>query len=232
MARYSSVFKSFNSIAQQIKSAGPSSVVTSFDSLVARVDKFAKIVNSVADRHGKQDTDGTDLAAQSGGDATAVGESTLSKGAVKATAADVGLVSYAVGSTTFTAAAASPVGENAFATTSTFADVAGADLVLVRNTTSEFPLTAGAETAFSTSTATYVGINFEFWSSQMGPLVLETTKQASAAPQLNLKGNVATLDGALQANGVNTVASIDSQVLTVENTLSTVSASGVIGVGD
>lgn len=233
MPRYSPTFAPFKSLVKQFKSSCDGGLSTSFDSIVARIDKFAKISSSVAEHKGKTPVDTSPLVTELGGDATAVGENTLAKGTLDAKTVDVGLVTYSVATASFTAAASSPLGGAAVASTSSFANVAGADLVFTFNTHEQLPVSAQANTAYSKSTTTVIAIDFEFWDRPQGPLVIEQTKHAvHTTGKIDLSGNIATFRASLESKAPNTLVSLDTQVLTLEDTLSTVASSAVLGASD
>ena len=142
------------------------------------------------------------------------------------------------GSSTFTATAETSDGSPAYATASSFADAQGADFVFTFNTTSTNS-TGDGQTA-ETSQTSILAIDFQGWDFADGPVELDfASADQPPAPTLalaldsdagGLAGNVAEFSADLQASGDNTVAELDYSVLTVDDSLSDVTALGVLGV--
>jgi hypothetical protein len=142
---------------------------------------------------------------------------------------DLGLVSYAVGTCTFTATATATEGSTAVAFANSYATVTGADLVITFTRSGSTDLKQGAEGAYATSTTSFLAIDLEFWDSARGPIVIDYDGDLCGfkVPR-GFEGNTAVLDALLKAFGENTLADLQADVLTVEDTLSTVTAVGTL----
>lgn len=203
-----------------------------FDALVARIDNIATTISTLATRLGLRDTDDTAIVTTMGGDATAVGEHTFANTDVRGLMEDTGLVSYAVGRVSTTAVAEASEDRTALATTSTFVDIAGADLVLVFTEHGETPLTAGGDVAVSTTTTTFVAIDLEFWDRRSGPLVVEVERNIDVGSiDTQIEGNVATLTSRFDVLGADTYVDMQTSALAIEDAYSGVSAT-VVATGN
>jgi hypothetical protein len=196
-----------------------------------------------------EDTDAGGLVVTFGGEATAVGTETLAEGDLFSRVVDRGHVTTAYGTAEFTATAQAAEGETAFASADTFFDFAGADFVMVFETTSSSQKEKGGQTiATETATLQFVAIDIENWDSPKGPVVVEATSASQLQRGLDgwgcwgrgngwsgwckpaeLEGNVATLNVDSEAAGTNTLADADVSLLTVEDQLST--AAGIVTTG-
>jgi hypothetical protein len=190
-------------------------------------------------RHLQPDT--TPVAAMVGGDGAAIGEHTLVDADIFSRLIDLGSVTIAFGVTQFDCAAVSG-GPGAFAAAETFADVSGADLVLIFTTKT----TAGSEVdgvsfAIETSTTSFIAIDFEDFDFSEGQLTfyfdsawsyLDGGCRLPKELQMpNIEGNLSTLDVDAQALAENTFVDVLSSILTIEDQLSSVSAVTVSAVG-
>lgn len=207
-------------------------VASSFESLAARVDSVAHRLSDRVEKLGFTDIDDTSITATFGGEASAFGDNTSAAGLMLGKAVDVGLVSYAIGTCTFTASATAAGDETATAITNSFADVTGADFVIMFSQHGSTPLTPGADRSYSTSTTSFLAVDLEFWDSARGPVQIEFDWETGrlripAAPD----GDVAVLDDLLQAFGEDTFTQLDAQVLSIEDTMSSVTAVGTLAVG-
>jgi hypothetical protein len=185
--------------------------------------------------------DDTSMAAVIGGEGNAVGENTLVDADIFSRLVDNGSVTVAFGTATFTAAAASGDGM-VFAAADTFADVAGADVVLIFTDELMSDLEEGSLSAFERSTTRFVAIDFEEFDLLGGPIVLnsydaavlddrECSCECDDAERVQIEGNVAQLDVDATAASANTLVDVSSSVLTVDDQLSSVSAVTVTAVG-
>jgi hypothetical protein len=174
------------------------------------------------------------ITAKLGGEATAVGTDTLAKGDASLEMKDVGPVTVVKGTATFSATSKSADGSQAFATADSFADISGADNVVTKTKTSSYPDLDGGDSTWSeTSTTRVMAIDIEGITlpktlnvSQGKANSLTSTLSDKAGNQpfdpIDPDGNVATVDVDVQVVGENTFASVDTSVLAVEDTLSTV----------
>ena len=163
-----------------------------------------------------------------GGDATAVGDNTLAEGKIVTRVVDRRKVTIGRGSTTFSATAESQDGL-AYATAGTYADVAGADLVITK--TRKVSGNGADDAAWSTETSRtrVIAIDIKGLDLRNGPITIDKTKERSnAARPASVQGNLTTLTADVQARGTNTLASVDGSVLTTSG-LSTVGASALTG---
>jgi hypothetical protein len=185
--------------------------------------------------------DTTPMAAMIGGDGTAIGEDTLVDANIFSRLIDLGSVTIGFGTAVFNSAAVSGDG-TAFASATTFADIAGADFVFIFNKTLSVD-GSNCDVPYATeySTTTFIAIDFEDFDFAEGPLTfdfydlygyLEGGCQSCGGRKVpNLDGNVALLDADVQALAQNTLADVLASVLTLEDQLSTVSAMAVSAVG-
>jgi hypothetical protein len=211
------------------KSGRMSSAIDYMDSWLAEV---ADRISDRAIAQGKTDTDTTGVACVFGGEATAIGEDSKATGMMKGTIADMGLVTYAIGTCTFSATAKATGDNTAVAFTDSFAQVSGADFVLIINVDYSTPLVAGADFSFSTSSSSFIAIDLEYWDSARGPIYIEYDRTLCRyVVNANLDDSeTAVLDSVLESFGENSFAQLDAGVLTVEDTLSTVTAVATLAV--
>ncbi len=223
---FSSTFSFFENAAKN------GNVASVFDSLLARIDKTAERLSDRAVASGLKDIDDTPIVATFGGEASAYGDDTLAKGLMLGKAVDVGLVSYAMGTCSFTAAAEATGDDTALAITNSFASITGADLVITFSRHGSTPLQSGADLAYSTSTTSFLAIDLEFWDSARGPIEIEYDWETCRLRMPSeLDGEVAVLDALLDAFGDDTFVVLDSQVLSIEDTLSSVTAISTLATG-
>jgi hypothetical protein len=185
--------------------------------------------------------DDASMVAVIGGEGNAVGEHTLVDADIFSRLIDHGSVTVAFGTATFSAAAVSG-DELAFAAADTFADVAGADIVLVFTDELMSSLEEGSQSAFERSTTRFVAIDFEEFDLLGGPIVLNSydadvlrdhgcSCACGGDERLQIEGNVAQLNVDATATATNTLVDVSSSVLTVEDQLSSVTAMAVSAVG-
>jgi hypothetical protein len=179
----------------------------------------------------KLQADTSPVTAVVGGEGTAIGTDTLVDAEIFSRLIDFGSVTVAFGSADFQSVALDGDGM-AFATADTFADVAGADLVLVY--TQKVSTSGGDETSYATerSTTSYIAIDFEEFDFCSGPLVLNSQYASAYLDQLcgrapAINGNIAEFVADAQALSENTFVDVMSSVLTLEDQLSTVTATAV-----
>jgi len=176
------------------------------------------------------------ITAKLGGEATAVGTDTLAKGDASLEVKDLGHVTVVKGTATFSATSKSANDAQSFATADSFADISGADNVVTKTKTSSYPDLDGGDSTWSeTSTTRVIAIDVEGITlpktlkvSEGKAISLNSTPSDKAVNQpfdpIDPDGNVATVDVDVQVLGDNTYASVDTSVLAVEDTLSTVNA--------
>jgi hypothetical protein len=220
----------FGSALGFFHTAGHRGTVTQkFDSLVSRLDSAAQRINDRADARKLKDIDDTPITVTFGGEASAFGAETTASSVMRGTVVDLGLVSYAIGTCSFTATATAAEGDTAVAVANSFATVTGADLVITFTRSGSTDLTQGADLAHATSTTSFLAIDLEFWDSARGPIVIDYDGDLCdfKVPR-GFERNTAVLDALLQAFGENTLSDLQADVLTVEDTLSTVTAVGTL----
>lgn len=228
-----SALSGFSSTLSFFQSAAMSgNVASALDSLAARLNTAAKRINDRAMERNLEDIDDTPISVTFGGDASAYGEDTRATSIMLGKAVDVGLVTYAIGTCTFTAAATATGDDTAVAFANSFATVEGADLVVTFTFSGSTPMTQGADKAYATSTTSFIAIDLEFWDSACGPIVIDYdwTLCRMNIPQ-SLEGNTAVLDALVDVFGEDTYAGIESDALSIEDTLSSVSAVGTLALG-
>lgn len=183
----------------------------------------------------KLQADTSPVTAIVGGEGNAIGTDTLVDAEIFSRLIDFGSVTVAFGSADFKSTAVTEDGF-AFVTADTFADVSGADLVLVY--TQKVSTSGGDDVSYATerSTTSYIAIDFEEFDFCNGPLVLNSQYASAYLDQLcgrapAINGNIATLAADAQALSENTFVDVISSVLTLEDQLSTVSATAISAVG-
>lgn len=168
------------------------------------------------------------------GSSVAVGEHTLSSGQLNATLQQAGDVTLGLAIARFVAYADDPEG-NAFAVTDAFAEVLGADIVflyeLFTSTQGPYP---DAGFAGAQSTMAVVALDCNRFDFAQGPYVVEIERDGSGTlPNGHLDpGNAAIFEGLVEAFGPNTLASLEVNVLAVQDSLSTVEVVAQLGVGE
>jgi hypothetical protein len=167
-----------------------------------------------------------------GGVALASGENTLTDGEIHTVVQDMGRVTKAVGDASFTAAADSPAGGEAYAVADTFADATGADLVFIRAIQSA-PDFGGDGSALSTSQLKIVAIDIHGFEFADGPRVVGATLEIPSRGEVDISGHLATVGADAEAIGDNTLAHTQTFALTdlsSENAFSFVSGLAISGV--
>jgi hypothetical protein len=168
-----------------------------------------------------------------GGETTAIGQDTLVQASLSLQVKDMGRVTITKGTATFSATAHSDEGTGAYAVAVSQAGVSGADVVHTRTKTSSYFSQEGSTSTWSeTSTTRIFAVDVEGGTQAKAQSVSKTRHKAGdqADPDFDISGNIALMDGDVLVEGENTYAGIESSVLTVEDTLSTVSASITAGI--
>lgn len=165
-----------------------------------------------------------------GGEASAVGENTLATGSMTADMYDAGSMTVVSGSASFDAMATGD--DLAFATASGYAIASGLDsFISIGGTTEIMHQGPDGTSAYATSNTAVYGLDLD--SGGSGPVSeplqppddTELLLSDYDAPDssMALDGNVAIMDVSANVPGDNTVLDVVVSVLTVEDTLSTVS---------
>jgi hypothetical protein len=208
------------------------SIACYFDSLVSRLDCIATRVNDRAEAAGLKVVDDTPIEVTFGGDASAYGEDTYANGIMLGTAVDLGHVSYAIGTCSFTAIANASGDDTAIAIADSFASVTGADLVLTFTQSGSTPLVQGADVSKAFSSTSFLAIDLDFWDSARGPIVVDyDIERGCLRLPSDIEGNTAVMDALLEVLGNDSFVSLETDTLSIENTLSTVSAVGTLIAG-
>ena len=201
--------------------------------------------------------DSSDVVLGLGGEATAVGDNTLALGSLEAELDATGAVTSAYGSATFIAAAESPYGETAFATANSYGFVTGMDFLAVVTSNTEI-VQEGPDGSLwvATSETTFYGVDYDALATDG---ILSTNSSSSAEDDdvpatgdiddptagdlsgsatdhsdedwTDIGGNLALLDVDADVFGSDTLLLVEADVLTIENTLSTVIADLFAAVG-
>ncbi len=192
-----------------------------------------------------------------GGEATAIGEDTLAAASMTVEVDSTGLVTTALGSVSFVAAAVSPGHETAFATADSFGGMSGADFLLVLTSNTQIVDQGPDESvAIATSSTMLYGADFGLaaadtsvaTNSMLAPSTenefpaiadFATSDQDHDTPAddfwdstgVEIDGNVAVLDIVAAVFGPDTLLDVEASVLTLDNTLSTISAEIIAAVG-
>jgi hypothetical protein len=193
------------------------------------------------------DTSG--LAMVLGGEATAIGVDTLAAADMTVELDGTGPVATAEGTATFVAVAASPGDETAFATADSFGGLSGADFQVVLTSNTQIVDQSPDESiAIATSSTALYGLDFDSTtasgSSGSDPMLDPTAEDELSGISdptsndqddldlgLEIEGNVATLDVTADASGEDTLLEVVGSVLTIEDTLSTVTGEIIAAVG-
>jgi hypothetical protein len=228
-----------------------SSLVAVSTTLATTTDTDTQTLDSYATEQALLDASGPDtsgLAMVLGGEATAVGADTLAAADMMAQLDGTGLVATAEGAATFVAVAASPGDEIAFATADSFGGLSGADFQVVLTSNTQI-IDQGPDESIavaSSSTALY-GLDFDSTTASGSagsdpmldpiaedelPEITDPTSNDQSYLDLGyeIEGNVAVLDIAADASGQDTLLEIAASVLTVEDTLSTVTGEIIAAV--
>jgi hypothetical protein len=178
-----------------------------------------------------------------GGQSTAVGQDTLAEGSVSLQVKDAGPVTIVRGTTTFSATAqstdSSTDSPTAYASADTFAEVSGADRVHIKTKTMGQPDQGGDTDTWDTDTWSATSTTRVFAIDVEGRTLPNSSasskhqvKELSPADidGVDIDGNVAMVQADALVEGENTYASVDTSVLAVEDTLSTVNVSITTGI--
>ncbi|KLK93417.1 hypothetical protein AA309_08795 [Microvirga vignae] len=161
-----------------------------------------------------------------GGEATAVGESTSASGEVTTRTFDKGAVKISFGSAEFTAAAKTTGGDPTYAAADSYASASGADIFLTRTKVSSYNGQEALQTySGETSRTVYLAIDIEKVDLPRGPITVDKTIEKGDPPTaLPSDGNLAILDVDAKAEAEHTYIGTDASALSMEDSLSTVSA--------
>lgn len=222
-------------------SVATSSTVTTTSDAGSMTQTDTQVTTVTVSTGAVDDLDGLQLAL--GGEANAIGEDTLAMGSISSLVDGSGGSILAEGSATFDAAAQSSGGGIAFASAGSFADVAGANIVVGATSTSSHTLEVDGQTYWTESSSTsIVALDIEFttpdWDSDAADAVLpESTSSPSiteeeeyaSAPEAAIwpdmiEGNLAFLFIDAEAFGDDVFIGVDASALTLEDQLSTVTA--------
>jgi hypothetical protein len=156
------------------------------------------------------------------GQAVAVGDNTLATGTLTATSTDLGAVTKASGKTTFNSTAQSTDGGIAYASADTYADAAGADLLITRTVSSSSTKVISDQTMMTASSTTSV---FALDIEKVNLPTIRVSTERGGATHYEpgaIDGNVASFDAYVEALGPDTHVGLDASVLTVHDELSMV----------
>lgn len=172
-----------------------------------------------------------------GGQANAVGQATLAEGDIFSRMVDQGDVTFGYGTADFCGKTQSSPDDTAFASAECFADVSGADFVLIWTTSSTHHVEASnGSYASAASQVLAFAVDFERWDFRDGPILIEGGSDHTFTGELDflptlMEGNVATFDVDMIAMGGSTFVDVMASVLSIEDQLSTVGAVASFGVG-
>jgi hypothetical protein len=174
------------------------------------------------------------LALVLGGEATAIGDGTLALGSIEALIDETGAATIVDASVDFGAVGTS-ADDTAFATATTYGDVSGSDYTVVigRNTEvvhQDPDQSVGIATSETSVHAVELGGDGQSSSgdapvstSESGPLDDVDISDFLFDSSIDLDGNLAEIDVSATALGSDTLLDVEVSVLTVEDTLSTLS---------
>jgi hypothetical protein len=166
-----------------------------------------------------------------GGYAFASGDNTLADGEIHSQVADLGRVTRAVGTATFVAAADSSAGGQAVVDADTYANVVGADIVIMMTVNSGGTGSDGS--ALATSTLKVMAIDFEGFDMPGGAIVYDVDISRPSVGSIALGGHLATVVADADATGANTLAETHTYAVTdlsAENHFSFVAGDAISGV--
>jgi hypothetical protein len=167
-----------------------------------------------------------------GGEATAIGENTYATGNVYSRTIDQGAIKISSGSADFRAAAQSSDSGPTYAAADSYASASGADLFLTRTTvSSDSGKASGQSYSGETSRTVYRAIDIEKVDLPKGPITINQTVEKNAPHGSGVTdGNLAAIDVDSTAAAEHTYVAIDASALTMEDSLSTISATVVTEV--
>ena len=222
---YSTTSTSYSSSTQSGTSTGVAVGTSTND----ESESYSLAVDMTTQTSSSDDSDG--LAAVVGGSAAAIGDDTLTMGAISGELIDNGAVTSADLSATMVAA--SEDGESATALTDTYAYVSDGTEVLFSYTvnTQSSTQTPTGSTATSTSTTDLVAYDINTGSATTDPAIgggsSDTSGQTESSPtpsdvesDSSLEGNVAYMEFDALAAGEDTFVSLDAYTLAVEDEIS------------
>lgn len=161
------------------------------------------------------------------GSADAFGENTLASASVDIQVVDRGLAILAVGQATFTAAATSCDDGSAFAAIQAGLDFAGEDLSVVTGRSVSF---SDEKSALEMTSLQFAAMDLKFetcLAAERSQLPEEATPRSSIGV---LEGNLALFDIDVSASGENSFVNLQTDVLVVEDQLSTVTVTATSAV--
>jgi hypothetical protein len=167
-----------------------------------------------------------------GGEATAVGESTNASGNIYTRTFDKGAIKISFGSAQFEAGAKASDGDPTYAAADSYASASGADLFLTRTKVSSHGGQVGDQSySGETSRTVYLALDIENVDLPRGPITINQRVEKSTPRGTGPNdGNVATVDVDAKAEAGHTYLGIDASALSMEDSLSTVSATVVTEV--
>jgi hypothetical protein len=194
-------------------------------------------------------SDSSGLALVLGGEATAIGEDTLAVGSMSADLDATGSLATVEGNASFIAVAETTGDETAFVTADSFGGLSGADLLFVLTSNTQI-VDQGPDgsLAIATSDITLYGLDFDSTaggggSTESDPMLdplaeseLPATMDSTTDDEdlydlaLDIEGNVAVLEVTAEVSGQDTLLEVGASVLTVEDTLSTVTGEIIAAV--
>ena len=188
------------------------------------------------------------LALVLGGEATAIGEDTLAAGSMSAELDAMGSVMTAEAGASFVAVAEATGDATAFVTADSFGGLSGADFLLVFTSNTQI-VDQGPDgsLAIATSDMMLYGLDFDSiaagGSTETDPMLdplAESELPATIDPATedqdlydlgsDIEGNVAVLEITAEVSGPDTLLVVGASVLTVEDTLSTVTGEIIAAV--
>jgi hypothetical protein len=161
-----------------------------------------------------------------GGEASAVGESTSATGNIYTRTFDTGAVKISFGVAEFKAAATAPGSNLTYAAADSYAAASGADIFLTHTkVASSTGQGSGLSYSGETSRTAYLAIDIAKVDLAHGPIMLGLTTEKSSSRMIGPSdGNVATLDIDAKAEAAHTYVGTNASALSLEDSLSTVSA--------
>jgi hypothetical protein len=167
------------------------------------------------------------------GEATAIGQNTVADGNLSLGVKDHGPVTIIKGKISATATATSPDDTATYATAESGATVTGADIVRTKTKTSSYTEQDG-DTSVWTQTSTTKLFAIDIEGRNFTKVKAQTKVEQKDTKQdldFDIDGNIADLDASVRVEGEHTYADAQISILTVEDSLSTVSAAITGGLG-
>ncbi|EIM30507.1 hypothetical protein [Microvirga lotononidis] len=179
----------------------------------------------------KADTD-SKMQTMIGGEATAIGENTKATGTIYSQTFDKGAIKISFGSAEFKAAAQSSESDPTYAAADSYAAASGADLFLTRTVVSSTGGKASGQSYSGESSRTvYLAIDIEKFDLPKGPITISQTIDKYTPQKIGVvDGNVAAVKIDAKAEADHTYVATDASALSMEDSLSTISATVVTEV--